>query len=644
MPFPRATLIALAVVSFSHSILGAPDGPKAYERPEYLAIRRELVRGWGTWDSRDVLAQVHLPDGLSVALSFERGDGTETYAKPPMAAETKGSVFRAGTHALDGSYSEAEVDWDGIRLRVQSATQGDDLVILVKSLGEPGRTVQAVVTADILWNRPGTVSSGAGRLVALLPDKAVTVYTVGREAGGPLNRAGAVSVALEMNGRIGVSTGKPRTLEQIEEIIRTRRSGLDLEAARHGDLAGAFDAVRAGIGWTTVYDPGYDRIITTVGREWNKWFGGYVIFGWDNFFLPYACSLFGRDLAYANFAEHMRSLTPGGFIANVDETGGKTSWDRSQPPVGSIVLKEMFKRFGDRWILEASFDDLLSWNRWWVQKRMNGKLLAWGSDLTGGPLHEKEAHTAQGAAWESGMDDSPMFEGVPFNPQKGMLEMQDVGLNGLYVADCRALAEIADVIGRKVEAAELRLRAERISREMERLWNPRAGLYLNRRTDTGEASMRISPTLFYPLIGRVPTLDRATEMAGQHLMNPTEFGGEFVLPSIARSDPSFPRQHYWRGAVWPPLNFLVYLGLRNYDLPQARHALAAKSLAVFMGEWRRKGFISENYSAFTGAGDDSRLTSTPFYSWGVLMGMMSFIEAGQMPAPEAAITAAQGRR
>ena len=128
-------------------------------------------------------------------------------------------------------------------------------------------------------------------------------------------------------------------------------------------------------------------------------------------------------------------------------------------------------------------------------------------------------------------------------------------------------------------------------------------------------------------------------MVESHLLNPAEFGGRYVLPSIARNDPSFPQQHYWKGAVWPPLNFLVYLGLRNYDLPQARRELAAKSMAIFLGEWKRKGFVSENYSALNGTGDDPRLTSTPFYSWGVLMGLMGFIEAGQMPAPETSIGA-----
>jgi putative isomerase len=579
---------------------------------------------------------VHLPDGLAVSVIFRRTDGSGYLTKPPMVTDKKDTQFRPGAHALDGSYSEAEVTWKGTRVRVQSAAEGDDLVLLMTRLADAGQSVEALVTAAMLWGRVGMISHETGGLIASMPSGAVRIFATGRE----IDASGSASFDLEMKGKVGISTGKPRTVGEIEAILRAHRKALDDDAGRHGDLAEAYGAIQASIGWSTIYEPEHDRVITTVSREWNKWFGGYVIFGWDNFFIPYACSLFGRDLAYANFAEHMRSLTPGGFIPNVDEPGGRSSWDRSQPPIGSLMLREIYKRYGDRWILESSFDDLLGWNRWWAGSRMNGKLLTWGSDLTGNPMKEKEAHTAVAAAWESGMDDSPMFEGVPYDPKKGVFEMQDVGLNALYVADCSALADIADVLGRKVEAAELRLRAEEFGRRMEALWVPSAGLYLNRRTDTGEASPRVTPTMFYPLIARVPTLDRATEMVGQHLMNPLEFGGEFVIPSVSRKDPDFPRQHYWHGAVWPPLNFLVYLGLRNYDLPAARRELAAKSMAIFLGEWKRKGYISENYSAFTGTGDDPRLTSTPFYCWGVLMGLMGFIEEGQMPAPEAPIAPA----
>jgi hypothetical protein len=56
--------------------------------------------------------------------------------------------------------------------------------------------------------------------------------------------------------------------------------------------------------------------------------------------------------------------------------------------------------------------------------------------------------------------------------------------------------------------------------------------------------------------------------------------------------------------------------------------------AALLNEWERKGYVSENYSSITGTGDDARLSSDKFHSWGALFGIISFIERGYLPAPE----------
>jgi len=59
-----------------------------------------------------------------------------------------------------------------------------------------------------------------------------------------------------------------------------------------------------------------------------------------------------------------------------------------------------------------------------------------------------------------------------------------------------------------------------------------------------------------------------------------------------------------------PMNYLVYPGLRNYDVPQVRRQLAQKSLKLIQQEWHEKGHLHENYSAITGEGTMSP-TVTP---------------------------------
>jgi len=108
-------------------------------------------------------------------------------------------------------------------------------------------------------------------------------------------------------------------------------------------------------------------------------------------------------------------------------------------------------------------------------------------------------------------------------------------------------------------------------------------------------------------------------------MNPREFWGEWVIPSIARNDPAFKDQEYWRGRVWGPMNYLVYLGLRNYDQLEARRQFAKKSVELFLREWQQKGHVHENYNAISGDGDDVT-SSDRFYHWGALLGLIEYVE------------------
>ena len=45
-----------------------------------------------------------------------------------------------------------------------------------------------------------------------------------------------------------------------------------------------------------------------------------------------------------------------------------------------------------------------------------------------------------------------MYDGTTYNPQTHLLEFADVGLMSMYIADCDALAKIADALGKTGEA------------------------------------------------------------------------------------------------------------------------------------------------------------------------------------------------
>ena len=627
-----------------------PDWPDRYAEydaslgdvPEYREIQERLATGWNTWDSRSVLRYVLLPEGLAVNLGLKRHAFLEEDHLDEVLIgrrDANAEQVRPGIRAVDGSYQRLEIAWRGLSAVVEAGHDANgELVVLVTPEPASGTAFELVVSAGMAWNRAGSVESAAGGLRARLPNAETLLRVTGVAENDPY--AGGLNPhrVVRLDEPVGLFTGRPgdppKGVPEIREALDARRAELEARAAAFGELSEAWLAVTSGFAWNTVYEPRHQRVVPTVGRLWNREYGGVALFGWDNFFLGYLATLEGRDLALAGIIEHLRGHTAEGFLPNDNRGNGSKSWDRSQPPVGGIMVREVMRRFPERWFLEAVFDPLLAWNRWWPQARSNGDLLSYGSHEAPNPFAEPVVRTRTAAGYESGMDDSPMYEDVPFNRDENVLELQDVGLTSLYIADCRALEEMARLLGRETDGAELAARAARYGDALDRLWIEDEGYYLNFRTDLGTASERRSPTLFYPLLAGVASESRADRLIREHLLNPAEFWGEFVLPSTTRDDPSFPRQRYWKGAIWPPLNFLTYLGLRRAGARETAAELSARSLDMFLREWRRKGYVSENLSSITGTGDDERLSSDPFHSWGSLFGLMAFIESGHLAPPE----------
>jgi putative isomerase len=102
------------------------------------------------------------------------------------------------------------------------------------------------------------------------------------------------------------------------------------------------------------------------------------------------------------------------------------------------------------------------------------------------------------------------------------------------------------------------------------------------------------------------------------------FGGEHRLPSVTRDDPAYHDNVYWRGRVWPPLNYLTYAGLKRYGYNADAAQLAEDSVKLFAAAWAKRQ-MPENFSAETGAADD-QVDTDLFYGWGGLMPLIGVNE------------------
>jgi len=604
----------------------------------YTKMKQDYIKGWHTWNVRSVLSHVHMPDGFALNIAFKEyreghylketliGRFTNEYGREP--AET---AF-PGPHAIDDSYTEMTVKWCDMEIKIESSTENDELILLITPIKKQLRPAMLILESGFLWGKEGWITKNSHTLTSHSPMGEKTVYTTGKpmiDLNIPVQTA---FLSVELDSPIAFTTGKPCNLLDASEIINIHRIRHEKETSGFGNMQEMYKAMESALSWDTIYDPKNNRVISPVSRLWSISSGGYVLFCWDNFFAGFMASLGNRELAYSNLKEILNEQTPQGFVPNFAYATGQCSADRSQPPVGSAMLLETYRRFKEKWIVEEMYDGLLQWNVWFAEHRMNTTgALCWGSEeipvLYGNRWESEGVHDTFGAALESGLDNSPMYDDIPFDKNTHRLALEDVGLTGLYILDCRSLIELANLIGKTEDVPELQKRMDKAMSGLENLWDEEKGFYYNRRTDTLEFSRRISPTNFYALFSPNVSLERQRRIADEHYYNSEEFYGEWMLPSIARNDAAYFDQEYWRGRVWAPLNFLVYLALSRTSLEDVRHDLANKSAKLFMKEWTEHRHVHENYSAITGEGCDSG-NSDKFYHWGALLCVIAMADAG----------------
>ncbi len=595
-------------------------------------LTTQFAKGWNTWDTSSVTSFVNLPSGFAVNLGVKEFRNCYLLKKPLIGLRDKMDPHVSpGIRSYDGSYTSQAIDWLDIHIEIETASDGDDYVFLVKTKADQQKYPCLIVESAMLWNRPGKLSRHGNSIKCEHPDgREINLYSTNDNVNDVWAGTSTPFLMLSTSETIGLSTGKKRSLEEITGIVEAMRNQWLARVNSFGDLADTYTAMQSPIAWNTIYDPKNDRVTTSVSRNWNMTSGGYVLFCWDTYFVALMSATDNKELAFSNAIAISKTRLAEGFVPNCSQDN-LSSKDRSQPPVGSLMCLEIFKKHSEKWFLEEVYNDLLAWNRWWIKHRMTDGLLCWGSDPYDpvvGNFWESEGVNGQyGAALESGLDNSPMYDDIPFDPETHQLKLHDVGLASLYIVDCDALSEIARILGKTDDAEELHKRAEVFREKTRGLWNDKFGLFLNRKTDTGEFSTRISPTNFYPLIAKVATQQQAERMINEHFYNPDEFWGDWILPSISRNDPAYIEQSYWRGRIWAPMNFLVYLGLKNYDLPQPAKDLAERSNRLILKEWLEFHHVHENYSADTGEGCDKE-NSDRFYPWGGLLGLIALLENG----------------
>ncbi|MEU7043286.1 trehalase family glycosidase [Streptomyces varsoviensis] len=360
----------------------------------------------------------------------------------------------------------------------------------------------------------------------------------------------------------------------------------------------------------------------------NKDFAG-GFWAWDSWKEAASTALFAPRLA-ASTIESMfdyqitaaskdrpqdAGMVPDAVFYNKASTGGQNWNERnSKPPLAAWAVWQVYERGRDREFLRRMYPKLTAYHAWWYRNRdhdHNG-LAEYGATVD--PANDSTKERRLAAAWESGMDNAPRFDGAGVDTntdRRGRtvgysLAQESVDLNAYLYAEKRYLARTANALGRFAESADWHRQADRLRHQVQqRMYDPADGFFhdygTHGRGPLTSAGKGIEGAI--PLWAGVATGRQAASVRAA-LVDPKQFATHMPLPTVARNNPKFDPTGYWRGLVWLDQAYFAILGLREYgyhhDAERTKENLLRHARGLL-----GNGPIHENYQPLTGAGRNS---------------------------------------
>jgi mannosylglycerate hydrolase len=355
---------------------------------------------------------------------------------------------------------------------------------------------------------------------------------------------------------------------------------------------------------------------------------------WADGLLPHI--RFGEDARYFPGPEfwqtHLSAMAPA-----KPQTSGIV-----QPPVHATAVWQVFRHARDQEEARAFLHEL------------QPKLVAWHEYLYRERTRDGDGLVEIWHPWESGMDNSPLWDealarispphdAIPtyervdvefvdaaqrptndhydryaylvmlyrdwgYDPRRIREEcpfvVRDVLFNSLLVQSNRDLAEVSRVVGADPKPFEDW--AERTATSLDDLlWDEAEAMYFDFDVRAGTTIRARTGAAFAPLYAGVPSRERAVRMIeGLQDYEVAIDGVGPVVASVPPDDPHFEPALYWRGPVWPMINWVVHTGLLRYGFA----AEAAEIRRALLELARREGFW-EHYNAITGRGEGTEQLS-----------------------------------
>lgn len=314
----------------------------------------------------------------------------------------------------------------------------------------------------------------------------------------------------------------------------------------------------------------------------------FGVWNWDCAFMALAMCKWDVELARDQFRVFRELQRADGMYPDVWKGDNRNADKRTsvqfsctKPPVLAWAAWAAERAEHDGTFLREAYESLRRNMAWWDERRREKGAELFHYDGESTNRHWRQTY----AGWESGMDNSPRWDGKPW-------QLYPVDLNCYMVMSYRVMRDFAGELGLRAERDEWAARERRLAAAIEStLWDDETKCYCDWDFVEGKFSRVLTPMAFLPLYIGIAPRDRAAAMAVQaKRLSPG-------WPSVSYDDKAFNPTGYWRGRTWINIAYFALKGLKWYGYDE----LAETGKATIM-EWlmRNPSNFNENYNPKTG--------------------------------------------
>jgi hypothetical protein len=388
---------------------------------------------------------------------------------------------------------------------------------------------------------------------------------------------------------------------------------------------------------------------------------------WDACFHAIILASLRPELAARELDSLLSSQRPDGMIPHVtfnpyvDGTRYRpnaTDWDTGGPhsgitqtPLIAPAVKRVFQLTEDRMFLRRAYPRIARYHAWLKKVRdpddtgLTAIVHPWESGMDNSPAYDglKEtilktlpsdfvppprADTKRVPHWQRPSDDYyrfywgliALFRACRWDQRRMMRRspflVADVLFNSVWCKANADLAQLAGLLGKTADQKRFLAWSDQTSRALKRdCWDRTSGFFLAQDLRGGRPIETRTIAGFMPLYAGAATPAMGDALI-EHLMDRRAFYYHLGVPSASFQTTDFDRHRYWRGPVWINMHWLLSQGLRQYGYFDIASKLVEKSrrLVATEGYW-------EYYDPFTGKG-----LGASYFSWSTLTDIMIPLE------------------